>query len=139
MEDLSPLLALVFLFTFLVSKLLQRLRIPWIFAALILGFLFSMFRIGHLFTSPEFAFLSQLGMYFLVFMIGFEVNVREMLKLSKQILSSTFSIVLSEAFFGTLLIHFLFGYSYVISFAVALSFATVGEAVSYTHLTLPTN
>ena len=34
-----------------------------------------------------------------------------------------------EAFLGTLLVHFVFGYNWFLSFVVALSFATVGEAI----------
>jgi Ca2+-transporting ATPase len=45
------------------------------------------------------------------------------------ILRSTFLIILLEAILGGLLIHFLFGYGWFISGLVALSFATVGEAV----------
>ena len=68
-------------------------------------------------------------MYFLLFIIGFEIDLKKLKKSGKFIFKATFFIIFLEAIFGTLLIHFLFGYSWFISFLVALSFATVGEAI----------
>lgn len=124
------LLAGIFLFTFLAGILLEKIRIPWIFAALILGLVFAFYNPFQKLTSSEvFNFLAWLGMYFLLFLIGFELEIEKIKKLGRFIAQSTFFIIFFEAIFGSLLIHFVFGYSWFISILVALSFATVGEAV----------
>jgi Kef-type K+ transport system membrane component KefB len=68
-------------------------------------------------------------MYFLLFIIGFEINFKKLKKQSGFIFKATFFIIFLEALFGTLLVHFVFHYTWLISFLVALSFATVGEAM----------
>lgn len=128
--DFILFLALVYLFTFLVGILLERIKIPWIFAALIFGLLLAVFNpFTQVTSSPTFEFLAQLGMYFLLFLIGFEIDLERLLKKGKYITSSAFFIILLEGFFGSLVIHFIFGYSWFISALVAVSFATVGEAM----------
>jgi Ca2+-transporting ATPase len=122
--------SLIFLFTFLAGRLLEKIRIPWIFAALLLGFVFSAYNpFLEITSSPTFEMFSNLGMYFLLFIIGFEVNLNKLKSNKGSILRGAFFIIFFEAFFGSLLIHFIFNYSWLISFVVALSFATVGEAI----------
>ena len=71
-------LAGVFLVTFLVGRLLEKIRIPWIFSALLIGLGLAAYNPFKEITGSEsFIFLSQLGMYFLLFIIGFEVNLKE--------------------------------------------------------------
>jgi len=128
--DLFLLLGGIFFFTFFFGILLEKIRIPWIFAALILGLIFAFYNPFTEITSSEtFKFLAWLGMYFLLFLIGFELDLEKIKKLGKFIIKSTFSIIFFEAIFGAFLVHFVFGYSWFISILVALSFATVGEAV----------
>ena len=123
-------LAGVFILTFLVGRLIEKIRIPWIFGALIIG---TILAIKNPFTaitsSPIFIFLSQLGMYFLLFIVGIELDLNKFNKNRNFIIKSTFFIIFLEAIFISLLIHFIFNYSILISIIVALSFATVGEAI----------
>lgn len=119
-----------FLFTFLVGKILEHAKVPWIFAALLFGLLVSMFGIYQdTVNSDTFTFLAEVGMYFLLFLVGFEINLKEMTKKGGFIIRSSFSIILFEALVSTLIIKWLFGTTWPISFFVGLSFATVGEAV----------
>jgi len=130
MINLFIFIGIIFLFTFVIGRLIERIRVPWIFAALIFGFLFAIYNpVTSITSSPEFNFLAQLGMYFLLFVIGFELDLGKLRKQGKFIIKATFFIIFLEAFFGTLLVHFVFGYEWFISFVVALSFATVGEAI----------
>jgi len=123
-------LAFALLLTFLIGRLVEKLRVPWIFAALLIGFLLAIYNPFPSATSSEtFEFLAQLGMYSLLFMIGFELDVIELRKLGKFIVKATFFIICLEALFGTLLVHFIFGCNWFVSFLVAMSFATVGEAI----------
>lgn len=130
MINLFLFLALAFLFTFLVGRLIEKIRVPWIFAALVFGFLLAIYNpFSSITSSSGFNLLAQLGMYFLLFIIGFELDLDKLRKQSGFIIKATFFVILFEALFGTLLVHFVFGVSWIVSLVVALSFATVGEAV----------
>ncbi len=130
MEEVFLFLAFAFSLTFAIGLLLEKIKVPWIFASLLIGGALAFYNPFYSVTSsPAFAFLAQLGMYFLLFVIGFEIDLTKMKKAGRFILKSTFFIIFLEALFGTVLIHFVFGYDLFISFIVALSFATVGEAI----------
>ena len=123
-------LSIIFLLTFVLGRLIEKIRIPWLFAALIVGGILAIQNpFAEITSSNTFEFLAQLGMYFLLFIIGFEINLKKIKGKGKFIVSSAFFIIFLEAVLGGLLIHFLFGYSWLISGIVALSFATVGEAI----------
>jgi len=124
------LLGGTFLITFLLGILLEKIRVPWIFSALIVGLGLAFYNPFYTLTSSDtFKFLAWLGMYFMLFLIGFELDLEKIKKLGKFIIKASFFIIFFEAIFGSLLIHFVFGYDWLISILVALSFATVGEAV----------
>ena len=124
------LLGGIFLITFLLGILLEKIRVPWIFSALIVGLGLAFYNPFYTLTSSDtFKFLAWLGMYFMLFLIGFELDLEKIKKLGKFIIKASFFIIFFEAIFGSLLIHFVFGYDWLISILVALSFATVGEAV----------
>ncbi len=130
MINLILFLAGVFLATFLIGRLLERIRIPWIFSALLIGLGLAAYNpFEELTNSEPFIFLAQLGMYFLLFIIGFEINFNEIRRKKKFIIKTTLAIVLAEAILGTFFVHYVFEISWFISVLVALSFATVGEAV----------
>jgi Kef-type K+ transport system membrane component KefB len=130
MENIFLFLAGSFLFTFLVGKLLERIRVPWVFAALLLGSILA-FRnpFSSITEGDTFVFLAELGMYFLLFIIGMEVNIGQIKSKGRFIFRATFIIIFLEAIFGSIFIHYFFDYNWFISLLVALSFATVGEAV----------
>ncbi|SRR6056297_186731 len=123
-------LSTIFLLTFIIGKGIEKIRVPWIFAALILGALAAVYNpFQSLTDSDSFEFLAELGMYFLLFMIGLDINLTKLKKKSGFIFRATFFIIFLEAILGSTLIHFLFGYGWGVSSLVALSFATVGEAI----------
>ena len=124
------ILSLLYLITFLGGRLIEKIRVPWIFSALFLGFIFSLYNPFPAITSSDtFRFLASLGMYFLLFIIGFEIDIKEIKRESGFLFVSTLVIILSEGLCGMLLIHLLFQLNWFLSFLVGLSFATVGEAV----------
>ena len=123
-------LSVVFLLTYLIGMLIEKIHIPWIFSALILGFILAIYNPFLSITSTSiFDFLSQLGMYFLLFIIGFEIDLKEMKKMGKFIIKSTILTILFATLFGTLLIYFVFRVNLMVSIIVSLSFATVGEEI----------
>ncbi len=128
--ELILFLAGVFLLTFLIGRLLEKIRIPWIFSALLIGLGLAAYNpFVDITNSSSFIFLAKLGMFFLLFIIGFELDVKKILKNRSFIFKTTFVIIFTETLFGTLLVHYVFGVSWLISALVASSFATVGEAV----------
>ncbi|MEJ2279169.1 MAG: cation:proton antiporter [Candidatus Lokiarchaeota archaeon] len=79
-------LGAIFLLTYLIGMLIEKIHIPWIFAALILGFVLAIYNpFSSITSSSTFDFLSQLGMYFLLFIIGFEIDLKQMKKMGKLI------------------------------------------------------
>ena len=130
MISLILFLAIAFIITLLLGILLEKIRIPWIFAALLLGLILAWKNpFSSVTNSPAFIFLGQLGMYFLLFIIGFEIEIKKMLKSSKFIIKATSIIIPFEAVFGSLIVHYIFHVDWLVSIIVALSFATVGEAL----------
>ncbi|OIO52252.1 hypothetical protein COY93_04480 [Candidatus Uhrbacteria bacterium CG_4_10_14_0_8_um_filter_58_22] len=119
------------LLTLLFGKALERFRVPWIFAALLIGAGIAVF--GHPFdgiiSSETFRSFAEIGMYLLLFLVGLELDLDKLRQRGKFIVTSALIIIPAEAVFGTLLIHFIFGTSWLIAAVVALSFATVGEAI----------
>ena len=116
--------------TFLIGILLEKIRIPWIFSALLIGLGLAAYNpFSDITNSGTFIFLAQLGMYFLLFMIGFELDIKNILKQGKFIVKTTIAIILAETLGGAILIHYIFNTSWLISFLVGASFATVGEAI----------
>lgn len=123
-------LSFSFLFTFLLGRLLEKIRVPWLFAPLLLGAALALSNpFSSITNSGEFIFLAEFGMYLLLFMVGFEINIKDLQKISNFVFRSTFFIIFLEALFGGIFVHFIFSYSWFISFLVSLSFATVGEAI----------
>ncbi|MFX1258450.1 MAG: cation:proton antiporter [Promethearchaeota archaeon] len=123
-------LSVIFLLTYLIGMLIEKIHIPWIFSALILGFVLAIYNpFSSITASSIFDFFSQLGMYFLLFIIGFEVDLKEMKKMGKFIIKSTIITISLATIFGTLLIYFVFRVDLLVSIIVSLSFATVGEEI----------
>ncbi len=128
--SLSLFLAFIFIFTFLLGRLLEKIRIPWIFAALFLGLALSFYNpFAAASLSPTFNFMSQLGMYFLLFIIGFDLNLAEIMKQKKVVAKLSTLIILIETILGSLIIYYLFHLPWYIAVLVATSFSTVGEAI----------
>lgn len=104
------------------------------FAALFFGLILSVFGVfGTSIESESFQLLSTLGMLVILFMIGFNIDLKEIKKLGKQIVIGTISIISLEGIFGSFLFYFVFpshvNNSYFVALITAFSFATVGEAV----------
>jgi len=116
---------------FLLEKFL---KMPWMFSALFLGIIFSLFDIFQLTLQNEvFSTLSNMGMLFLLFMIGFNLEIDQIKKYGQNILKGSVVIVGLEAAIVSLILFFVFpaqiDSSPLVALVVALSFATVGEAV----------
>ena len=135
MEYVFLLIAVTFAFSLGLGFLLEKyLKMPWMFSALFLGIIFSSFGLFQSTIQDEtFNVLSTMGMLFLLFMIGFNLEIGQMKRFGKHILKGAILIIGLEAVVVGALLFFLFpaqiGGSPLVAIVVALSFATVGEAV----------
>jgi len=135
MEDILLLIAVTYGVSLGFGFLLQKyLRIPWMFVTLLLGIILSVFGFFKpTVESESFELLATLGVLFLLFIIGFNLDLKKMKNLGKYIVKGTILNVSLGGFFGSLLLYFGFpahvSNSFLIALIVALSFATVGEAV----------
>jgi len=129
------LIAVTFAFSLGLGFLLEKhLRMPWMFSALFLGIIFSSLNLFQVTLQNEtFNVLSTMGMLFLLFMIGFNLEIGQMKRFGKHILKGAILIVGLEASVVGAIFFFLFpsqiGNSPLVAIVVSLSFATVGEAV----------
>ncbi len=115
--------------------LLQKyLKMPWMFASLFFGLVLSALGLFKpTIESDLFKMLETVGMYLLLFIIGFSLDFKRMARLKNYVILGTITIIACEGLFGSLLLYFVFpaevSHSYLVAVVTALSFATVGEAV----------
>jgi Kef-type K+ transport system membrane component KefB len=135
MEDVFLLVVLTYGVSLGLGHLLQKyLRMPWMFACLFFGLLLSALGVfTSTIQSDVFKLLETVGMYLLLFIIGFSIDLKKMASLKTYVVLGTILIVGLEGLLGSLLLYFGFpaevSNSFLISLITALSFATVGEAV----------
>lgn len=121
---------LCFFLFFLVGPLIEKVRVPWIFAALLIGAALAIYNpFPSIVGDPSFNMLADLGMYFLLFIIGLEIDLVEIKKMGKLIVKTTALVISLETLFGTLFVHYTFGTPWEVAALVAMSFGTVGEAI----------
>ncbi len=118
------ILLLIYLFSVFIGSILEKFRIPWLFAPLLAGILISYLNVGF---GDYIKILGELGMYLLLFLIGYELNVEEIIK-NTDIFISGISIILISGFLCSLLLMF-FGYPLYVSLICGFSIVTVGEGV----------
>lgn len=130
MDQVYTFISLFFLSIFILGRFLDQLKIPWIFSALLIGlYLSSTHSFAQVTGSETFVFLSELGMYFLLFIIGFEVDLKELKKHSIFVFKLSFWVTFANFLVLLILFYYFFNYSLLVSSLVAFSFSTVGEAV----------
>ena len=105
------MLAMMYLVAVCIGKLLERINIPWIFSALFFGIFVSWFNIFE--PNETFIFLGKLGMLFMLFMIGFELDTKNLKNQGKFIVTTTLFIILLDALLGSVVIRS-FGYPWTI-------------------------
>ncbi|MGF1553619.1 MAG: cation:proton antiporter [Paracoccaceae bacterium] len=127
--DLSLFYPALFAASIALGLALERLRVPWIFAALLIGLaLAGANPFAETTDGPAFTFLATLGLHLFLVLIGLMVDVDELWKSRGFLIRVATVVTLIEAVAGSIFLHYVFGTSWPIAFVVALSFATVGEA-----------
>ncbi len=125
-------LALLFGATYLLAGLLTKARIPGILAALIIAMAVHYTPFGHRLLSPEFNvplnFLSQLGVMFLLFFIGLQIDPVEMRHSSGDIVRLTILNTIVPFMFGVWVMLAL-GYDWMLAFVIGMTRMPTAEAV----------
>jgi CPA2 family monovalent cation:H+ antiporter-2 len=134
-EQLSLLITATYAVSLCVGLLFEKyLRMPWMFAALFFGMVLSSFNPFELVVEGEaFRVFANLGMLFLLFMIGFNLETGKIRRFGKEIVKGSIFVIGFEALTISSLLYFVFtadvSNSPLIAVITALSFATVGEAI----------
>ena len=125
-------LAALFGLTYGFAGLLERLRIPGILGALFVAMAAHYTPLGTALThaplAGAFAFLAQLGVLFLLFFIGLQIDLREMRALSRDIVWAT-ALNTAVPFLLGVLVMLALGYGWLIAFVIGLTRMPTAEAV----------
>lgn len=112
----------------LAGWLIEKVKIPRIYAALFLGILLGTTSWVKQFVGfSAVTWLSQLGMITLLFLLGFGLNLKTIRRQSRLIVRITTLVISFEFVVGSLILHYYFQVAWGLSGLIALSFATVGE------------
>jgi len=124
--------ALLFALTYLLAGLLERVHIPGILGALFVGMVIHYLPLGGRLLSPPLSvpisFLAELGVLFLLFFIGLQIDLEEMKELRGDIVWLT---VLNTAFpfvFG-IIVMLMLGYGWILALVIGLTRMPTAEAV----------
>jgi len=125
--------ALVFALTYTLGFFLSKFRIPSILAALFVGIALSYTSFSTLIHSntdfeSTFSFLSNLGVLFLLFYIGLQIELGEMRKSSSDIIWLTIFNTVFPFLLGVLAM-FMYGYGWAISLVIGMTRMPTAEAV----------
>ncbi len=123
-------ISVALIFTFALGRLLERAHVPWVFSALIFGAglaLYDPFK--DIVGSETFDFLARLGMYFLLFIVGLEIDIKKLKHQGMSIIRIAFVTLIMAIILGMFVLKYYFDISWLVAVLVALSFATVGEAI----------
>lgn len=121
-------LALFYILTNIFGFLIEKVKIPKIYAALFLGIILSGSTFVTKFTSlPQWDQFAKSGMYCLLFLLGYSLNLKKLEKNHNLIFKITFWVISSELIVGSLILHYIFHINWLLSGVIAISFATVGE------------
>ncbi len=126
-------LSLVFALTYVLGYFLAKFRIPSILAALFVGIALSYTSFFPFIHSHDafvgvFSFLSNLGVLFLLFYIGLQIELGEMRKSSSDIIWLTFLNTIIPFIVG-LIAMLLFGYGWVVALVIGMTRMPTAEAV----------
>ena len=126
------LLALLFGLTYILAGFMERLKIPGILAALFVAMGAHYTPIGTLLSQGTFyevfTVLAELGVLFLLFFIGLQIDMGEMRSQSKNIILATVLNTVIPFAMGVGVMRYL-GYDWVISFVIGLTCMPTAEAV----------
>ena len=112
----------------------KYLRMPWMFTVVVLGMVLSALGLFKgVMESANFQFLAKMGMLFFLFTIGIDLEIEQMRKLGRYIVSGDIALTLTEGFLLALVFFFAFpefvSHSFIVALIAGIAFGTVGEVV----------
>lgn len=125
-------LSFIFALTLALGYLFSKFRLPSILAALFIGMGLSCSPIDTIIHIPQFEtifeFLSNLGVLFLLFYIGLQIELKEMQKSSSDIVWLTILNTIFPFIFGVIAM-LLYGYGWAIALVIGMTRMPTAEAV----------
>ncbi len=125
-------LALLFALTVLGAGVCSRLRLPSILGALFVAMAMHYTPFGARLLASElystFTFLAQLGVLFLLFFIGLQVDLQEMRHMSSEIVWLTVFNTMIPFLLGVVVMR-AWGYGWLLAFVIGLTRMPTAEAV----------
>ena len=125
-------ISFLFILTYLLAGLLNRVRIPGILAALIVAMVVHYTPFGDRLLAPEFrvplSFLAQLGVLFLLFFIGLQIDPAEMRRSSGDIVWLTVLNTMVPFLFG-MAVMLALGYGWLLAFVIGMTRMPTADAV----------
>ena len=134
------LTAVTYAVALIFGYLAQRyLRMPWMFSLVIFGLIFSASGfLTQVTKSENFQLLANLGMLALLFMIGLDLDLKEIRSLGAYIAGGDLFLCFFEGSMLALLFFFCFptdvGNSFPIALITGVTFGTIGEVVLFAIL-----
>ncbi|MBR0751377.1 cation:proton antiporter [Bradyrhizobium jicamae] len=102
MHELVGDITLCILFAWVLGLLAHFFRQPLILAYLIAGFLIGPFGMGWVKSQESISVISELGLIFMLFMIGLEIDLKKIIRAGKVILFAAAGQLLGGCLLGTL-------------------------------------
>jgi Ca2+-transporting ATPase len=126
------LLSLLFGLSYLLAGVLERIRIPGILAALLvaIGFHYTPYaaEMHHGLMGDSFTLLADLGVLFLLFFIGSEIDLKAMRSQSGEIVTATLLNTLFPFLLGMAAMRYL-DYGWTLAFVIGVTRMPTAEAV----------
>lgn len=135
-ENSHLLLSIVMLISFIIAltSIARRIHIPQILTYIIVGIFVGPFGFSLIENEENIHFLAEFGIVFLLFSIGLEFSLSQMMSMKKNV----FGIGSLQVFITvivTFLIEILLGLGYVMSFVIAAAFSLSSTAIVIKQLT----
>jgi len=131
--DGMVVIALSLVLAFIFSEVAYRLKYPRIVGHLFVGILMSFPIIkSKLFNNtvpPEIEILSELGIVFLLMLVGFEINLKQLKKTADDSLNIALLTIVISFSVGFIFVSLL-GYHYIVAMIVGVCFALSAEATT---------
>src|SRR3989344_6983593 len=125
MENIFVQLAIILGLASVLGFITYRMKLPLLIAYLLGGLVIAFWGIFDVKTSEALSFLPEIGLAFLLFLVGMELDFREIKSFGKSILISGILQVIITSVFGTFLAQsFGFNFLEAIFLGVGLSFSS---------------
>lgn len=125
----------ILILTVILISISRRAHIPAILNYIAVGVVVGPFGLGFIHSEENVKFLAEFGVVFLLFAIGLEFSLSQMVAMRKAVFGLGSMQVLITGLVVFLASHFVFGLSFETSFVIASAFALSSTAIVIKQLT----